>query len=94
MVPRKALFSLQAENRALKCGVSEDDKPRDELRVLEGEEEEEEELDVTIEEEEEDNSERWDGWDSEQSEGGAPRPESRPRGSSQVQTRRNVMCCF
>ncbi|TKS75200.1 Myomegalin Cardiomyopathy-associated protein 2 [Collichthys lucidus] len=70
---RKALFSLQAENRDLKHQLTEEPQPdrkqSEEQKVLEEEEEEEEEgeLDVTIEgvEDEEDISELWDAWDGE-----------------------------
>nr|XP_046247378.1 myomegalin isoform X4 [Scatophagus argus] len=65
---RKALFSLQAENRDLKKqlteGLQPDGKQSDEQKVLE--EEEEEELDVTIEGVEEDEEELWDVWDGDE----------------------------
>ncbi|TMS20000.1 Myomegalin [Larimichthys crocea] len=69
---RKALFSLQAENRDLKHQLTEEPQPdrkqSDEQKEEEEEEEEEEgELDVTIEgvEDEEDIAELWDTWDGE-----------------------------
>ncbi|KAE8294671.1 Myomegalin Cardiomyopathy-associated protein 2 Phosphodiesterase 4D-interacting protein [Larimichthys crocea] len=69
---RKALFSLQGENRDLKHQLTEEPQPdrkqSDEQKEEEEEEEEEEgELDVTIEgvEDEEDIAELWDAWDGE-----------------------------
>ncbi|KAL7397807.1 hypothetical protein ABVT39_028209 [Epinephelus coioides] len=70
---RKALFSLQAENRDLKHHLTEGLQPgstSSNEQNGEEEEEEEEELDVTIEgveedEEEEESSEMWDAWDGE-----------------------------
>ncbi|XP_078025176.1 myomegalin isoform X7 [Epinephelus lanceolatus] len=67
---RKALFSLQAENRDLKHHLTEGLQPGSTSSNEQNGEEEEEELDVTIEgveedEEEEESSEMWDAWDGE-----------------------------
>ncbi|KAE8294668.1 Myomegalin Cardiomyopathy-associated protein 2 Phosphodiesterase 4D-interacting protein [Larimichthys crocea] len=67
---RKALFSLQAENRDLKHQLTEEPQPdrkQSDEQKEEEEEEEEGELDVTIEgvEDEEDIAELWDAWDGE-----------------------------